>query len=272
MRVFVSHTSELRRYPSGRSFVAAAEQAVSRAGGVVVDMAYFTAREGQPAGYCREQVGRADVYAGVIGFRYGSPVRDEPDQSYTELEFAAAGERGLPRLVFVLDENAVLPLPGVFLSDPVFGERQRAFRERVREAGITVQRVDSPERLEMLLFQALTTLQHAAGAGGGRAAAAGGDGGQREVAVRLAPRPVFLAGREELLAGLEARLAAGRGAGPGVVVLCGLGGAGKTSVAVEYAYRQAAGLGVVWQLAGEDPAGLAAGFAELAARLGAGGG
>ena len=92
------------------------------------------------------------------------------------------------------------------------------------------------------------------------------------VAVRLAPRPVFLAGREELLAGLEARLAAGRGAGPGVVVLCGLGGAGKTSVAVEYAYRQAAGLGVVWQLRAEDPAGLAAGFAELAAHLGAGGG
>ena len=54
-----------------------------------------------------------------------------------------------------------------------------------------------------------------------------------------------------------------------------MGGAGKTSVAVEYAYRQAAGLGVVWQLPAEDPAGLVAGFAELAAHLGgdtAGGG
>ena len=57
-----------------------------------------------------------------------------------------------------------------------------------------------------------------------------------------------------------------------MVVLCGLGGAGKTSVAVEYAYRLAAGLGVVWQLPAEDPAGLAAGFAELAAHLGAEGG
>lgn len=87
---------------------------MSRAAGVVLDMAYFTAREDKPAGYCREQVGRADVYAGIIGFRYGSPVRDEPACSYTELEFTAAGDLGLPRLVFVLDENAVLPLPGVF--------------------------------------------------------------------------------------------------------------------------------------------------------------
>ena len=53
-------------------------------------------------------------------------------------------------------------------------------------------------------------------------------------------------------------------------MLSGMGGAGKTSVAVEYAHRQAAGLGVVWQLPAEDPAGLAAGFAELAAHLGAG--
>ena len=268
MRVFLSHTSELREHPAGRSFVAAAEQAVIRAGGVVVDMAYFTAQEEKPAGYCREQVGQADVYAGVIGFRYGSPVRDEPELSYTELEFAAAGELDLPRLVFVLDENEVLPLPGVFLSDPVHGERQRAFRQRVQDAGITVRRVDSPDRLEMLLFQALATLRQVPEGRAGRAAGPGG-GPSEGMAVRLAPRPVFLAGREELLAALKARLTGDGGAGPKVVALCGLGGAGKTSVALEYAHRQLGQVGVAWQFGAEDPAVLAAGFGELAAQLGA---
>ena len=88
--------------------------------------------------------------------------------------------------------------------------------------------------------------------------------------MRLAPRPVFLAGREELLAELDARLTAG-GNVPRLrtVALVGLGGAGKTSVALEYAHRHLAETGVTWQFPAEDPAVLAAGFAELAAQLGA---
>jgi hypothetical protein len=85
--------------------------------------------------------------------------------------------------------------------------------------------------------------------------------------VRLPPRPVFLAGREGLLAELHARLTSGPR--PQLVALCGLGGAGKTSVAVEYAHRHLAEVGVCWQFPAEDPAVLAAEFAVLAAQLGA---
>jgi Domain of unknown function (DUF4062)/TIR domain len=160
LRVFLSHTSELRRYPAGRSFVAAAEQAVNGAGEAVADMAYFTAREDMPAAYCRQQVQQANVYVGIIGFRYGSPVRDEPELSYTELEFAAATEVRLPRLAFLLDEGAVLPLPRGYLSDPQYEERQTAFRARVWDAaGVIVQRVDSPDRLETGLYEALMELR-----------------------------------------------------------------------------------------------------------------
>ena len=125
-------------------------------------MANFTARDEPPADYCRQQVGRADVYVGIVGFRYGSPVADDLGRSYTELEYDAAGELGLPRLVFVLDDEAVLPLPGKFLSDPEYGHRQARFRERVRTAGPTVAMVSSPDRLETLVFQALTDLRRQA--------------------------------------------------------------------------------------------------------------
>jgi hypothetical protein len=89
-----------------------------------------------------------------------------------------------------------------------------------------------------------------------------------QLPVSLAPRLALLAGREELLSDLNARLWAGDGPGPRIVVLCGLGGAGKTSVAVEYAHRHLAEVGVAWQFAAGDFTVLAAGFGELAAQLG----
>jgi tetratricopeptide (TPR) repeat protein len=94
------------------------------------------------------------------------------------------------------------------------------------------------------------------------------DDGPTGMAVRLAARPVFLVGREDLLTELDARLTSRDQTGPSIVVLYGLGGAGKTSVAVEYAHRHLEECAVVWQLAAEKPAALAAGFSELAAQLG----
>ena len=97
---------------------------------------------------------------------------------------------------------------------------------------------------------------------------AGGDTEAPGKPVRLPPRLVFLAGRDELLAEVGARLTAGDHPGPRLVALCGLGGAGKTSLAVEYAHRHLAEVGVAWQFAAEDATVLAAGFGELAAQLG----
>ena len=91
---------------------------------------------------------------------------------------------------------------------------------------------------------------------------------RRRPVLRLAPR-LLLTGREELLAAVDGRLAGGADQGPRVVALHGLGGAGKTSVAVEYAYRHLDQVGVAWQLPAEDATVLEAGFTELAAQLGA---
>ena len=156
-RVFLSHTSELREFPQARSFVAAAEAAVIRAGDAIADMAYFPARDEKPAEYCRAQVRRCDIYVGLIGLQYGTPVHDQPKVSYTELEFSTATEAGLPRLVFILDEDAAVPIPAGRLldGDPGLQARQRAFRARVQKCGVTASKFSSPEQLELLLSQAL---------------------------------------------------------------------------------------------------------------------
>src|SRR5262249_31389385 len=74
---------------------------------------------------------------------------------------------------------------------------------------------------------------------------------------------------EELLADLDAHLSAGDRPWPRIVVLCGLSGTGKTSLAVEYAYRHLGEVGLAWQFPAQDLAVLAAGFGGLAPQLGA---
>ncbi len=86
--------------------------------------------------------------------------------------------------------------------------------------------------------------------------------------VSLPSRLDVLAGRDELLAEVHALLTAEDRPGPRLVVLCGLGGVGKTSVAGEYAHRHLTEVGVAWQLAAEEADVLEVQMAELAAQLG----
>jgi TIR domain len=128
--------------------------------------------------------------------------------------------------------------------------------------------VGESEARQRLLEAAGLTAAARVPSGGFPDAAGMGSLGTGGLVLRLTPRPEHLAGRDGLLAELEGRLSGGPG--PRVAVLCGLGGAGKTSVAVEYAHRQLGRVGMCWQLQAEDPAVLAAEFAELAVQLGVG--
>jgi hypothetical protein len=154
--VFVGHTSELARYPSGRSYVQAAVDAVLRAGFHPIDMAYFSARDEFPAEYCERAVRECDVYMGIIGFGYGSLVPDRPVPiSYTELEFLAATQAGMPRLLFLIDEDSPMPPRLVDTRrDAIDG-----FRARLQGAGILVKMVTSPDGLEAAVLHALAGLK-----------------------------------------------------------------------------------------------------------------
>jgi len=75
-------------------------------------------------------------------------------------------------------------------------------------------------------------------------------------------------GREELLTGLREALASGAAAAlTQAQAIHGLGGVGKTALAVEYAYRYAPEYDIFWWVRSEEAATLAAYFAGLAQRL-----
>jgi tetratricopeptide (TPR) repeat protein len=265
--VFLSHTSELRDFPRGTSYVAAAERAVSAAGFMIVDMAGFPAADQAPAQLCAERVLGCSVYVGVLGTRYGSPVRDMPEVSYTELEFDTATEAGLNRLVFVLDadaENIGIPLSR--LIDREFGDRQEAFRRRVRDSGLTIQSFASPAELGQLVERSLQELAQARQRAGG-----GGRRGQVPAMVVVGDVPQEPAGfqpRADLLAELDAP-SPGRGRVAVVHAVTGMRGVGKTQLAAAYARAR---IDEQWRLVAwvnaENTAALLGGLAAVAAALG----
>ena len=213
---------------------------------------------------CLDDVDTCDLYVLILGHRYGfRPAEGDPEGlSITQLEFRRAGQSGIPRIALLRTS-----IPDVSLSDLADPQRLAlvsAFRDEVTREVRPAEFSDQEGLIQGLSTGAQAELAKLYGASAGRAA-----NGRAGPVLRLAPRSAFLAGREELLAALHAQLAGGEDHGPRVAALHGLGGAGKTSVAVEYAHRQLGQLEVAWQFGAEDPPVLAAGFGELAVQLGA---
>jgi energy-coupling factor transporter ATP-binding protein EcfA2 len=229
--------------------VEAVERAVSAAGHVIVDMADFAAADQAPARVCAEQVRGCDVYVGVLGTRYGSPVRDRHGVSYTELEFDTAAEAGLDRLVFMLDTDAEdLGIPASALIDREFGARQDAFRRRVQDSGLTTRSFANPAALGQLVERSLRDLAEtrqrreqvpAEDALPGRESRTPGAGDRVARWARGCPYRGLLPfgesdaevfyGREQLAAELAVKLAARVSRG-GMVVVTGASGSGKSSL------------------------------------------
>lgn len=148
--VFLSHISELRGLPAGRSFVAAAESVVTRAGDVVADMAHLAADARSPGAVCPERCGLRMCTCWSRGSGTGRRC-DRPEVSYTELECEAG-------MVFLLSEEVEGRRR---CSGSGVRARQPAFRKRLLDSDITAVLVQSPDRLATAVLRALERLPRA---------------------------------------------------------------------------------------------------------------
>jgi Domain of unknown function (DUF4062) len=123
-RVYVSST-----YQDLKDCRDAIRSALRRMGLDDIAMETYTAGEERPVDRCLDDVRSADIYIGVLAWRYGF-VPAGGHTSITELEYRAAGEAGIPRLIFVLDSDAPWPRSAMDKDSA----RIEAFRDHVRDA------------------------------------------------------------------------------------------------------------------------------------------
>ena len=151
--VFISHTRGMLVHPPGESFVEGAERAINQIESAKAHrMEYFPAADLPPSEYSIRQLRRADIVVAVIGFDYGSEVRDDPTRSYTELECDTAQWLGKPRLVFLLKPDAA-HLQGINAARSDL--RQQRFRRRLEDSGATVAYFDSVGDLKHKVSEAV---------------------------------------------------------------------------------------------------------------------
>jgi WD40 repeat protein len=264
--VFISRTNEFASPHAGRSYVEAAASAISRLGHGIVEMASFGANINTPEAVCRAALDRSDVVVALIGFRHGSNVPDGTRRSYVELEIAIATEKGIPTLVFMLSDQASVPI-GTFSDLSEDGIRQARFRQHLMDTS-TVDFFTTVDDLETRVLFALGQLR-------GRL--------EYEDQEPQGPPPVFTVppmsedyiARPELMGPLLSALrTADVSTTVGVTAaLRGAGGFGKTTLALAACHddsvRQKFADGILWVTIGEqlDGAALAAVINDLSEML-----
>jgi hypothetical protein len=266
-RIYVSST-----YGDLREHREQVYRALRELGHNVIAMEDYVAGDQRPLAKCLADLASCDVYVGIFAHRYGYiPDRDNPEgRSITELEYRHAEDQSIPRLVFLLDQSAPWQLAWVdaVTGDSEQGARIQALREELGRERL-VSFFSSAGELARKVSNAVTTQlaevaidQNAYQLVAGLPALPAGRGW-------TIPPPVrSFTGRDGQLAALHDQLT-GRGAAALVptAALYGMGGVGKTQLALAYAQRYRDEYELGWWIPAETELGLLTALAGLGAAL-----
>lgn len=253
--VFISSTGkDLTAYRQ------AANDVCLRLGLLPIAMEFFAATGKGATEGSKSKLDEADVYVGIFAHRYGY-IEDGYDKSVTEIEFDYAGEKKLKRLCFLLDPKHPWPPDAV---DHENYPRLEKFKGRINK--LIRAEFTTVDNFSSKLMQALVGWKALSGTAG-ETGQTKITGGSRKIFNIPHQRNPNFTGRDELLRQLREALGGGESAAI-TQAIHGLGGVGKTQLALEYAYRYASEYSLIWWLRSEGPEALNAGFEALGKKLG----
>jgi len=189
-------------------------------------MEHWPATDANALQLCLDKVGKADVFIGVYGHRYGWV---PPGQilSITELEYDRAVQRGIPRLLFVMGEKHPM-LAGDVETGSGAAALQR-FKQRIESERVRAT-FDNADQLRTEVVLALDALKPTTANPPNEAT--GTAKAPSPITAMPAPHGIRLFGRDAMLARLGKLLP-----GKTVVVLYGMRGIGKSEFIKQLAKR-----------------------------------
>lgn len=217
IKVFVSSTA--KDLKSHRNAVIAAIRACD--GWHPVVMEDFNASEQGAQAYDAAKLAPCQVYVGLIGLFYGTPAPGD-GRSFTELEYEDAGSAKIDRLCFLAPDD--LPVPGNLREDDDRNRRQQAFRNRIGLRHVAPEFSD-PGALAAKVVTALREWE--------RKPSSPPSIGPSQLPADIED----FVGREDIIRALMQRLDRDGGGVAAVSALGGMGGIGKTRLAVRVAHR-----------------------------------
>lgn len=203
-----------------------------------------------------KKVDGADIYIGIFAHRYGYVPKGQ-NSSVTEMEYDLAVIRDIPRLIFLIDEEHPLTIAQVEIE--AAGKLQK-FKDRIKQER-TVAFFKSPDDLAAKVIQSLAALGMSklpATANAPELVAASApafDPRNHVFFVPYRPKGSQVVGRNSALKAVRAQLVGGHRTAIGQTAsFQGLGGLGKTQLAVEYAhlFSDQYPNGVIWLNADQD--------------------